>query len=202
MDNDSQGTASTGEEASHNARQLRVRYSFKNAEFEAEGTPEDVNRHAMAFLSVVTRRKSSSNEAASPYQRSLFEESDVPLFADNGTPETANHNGGRSHGDDDLLSFYLKKTLNPNTETCDATQSEQLLIITYYLEEYEHREHVVLADYRNAYSTLSKVPVSEPRNISARLGELVKDGLLRRVAGGYALTLRGKPAVEKIGRSN
>lgn len=188
----------------NHARRLRVRYSLKNAEFEAEGNPEDVNRHAIMFLSIATGQKTSRNhiEVAPPYQLALFEESDVPLLADSDTSEDADQNGEGSRGEDDLVAFYLKKTMDPNSETCDATQHEQLLIITHFFEEFKHRDHVKLADYRTAYVILSEVPVSVPRNITARLKELLKNGMLRSIAQGYALTLRGKQIVNKKGRGS
>lgn len=177
---------------------LSVRYRFKNAEFEATGAPEEVNRHVMAFFSYLSRGRTQQKELVSPYQQPLFAENETPLPASNGASTTAESDRDEVHGDEHLLSFYLEITFDSKRNTYDAKQSEQLLLITYHKEQYEHCSPVTLADYRKGYVVLGCIPVKEPRNISARLAELVEAEHLRKVGDGYSLTIMGKQFVEKM----
>jgi len=183
-----------------NQGHLKIRYKFKNNEFEGEGPADEVNRHAMAFLTTMATRKKtpSANSYTHHQQMGLFEETDKPLLGDNGLSENLIVDGEQNHSTETLLTFYLRTAWDAKEGISTASQANQLLLITYYLTQIQGISQLHLDDYRKAYSELSELPVKTPANISARLGELVKTDILRKVNDTYSFTYKGLQLTEKM----
>lgn len=181
-------------------RNFRVRYRFGDKEFEAEGNVQDVNQHALTFLSAVMRGNGDANEQQSPVQIDLFDTVDE-------SPKLTNNNVGKLHnitGNDkveELLPFYTRIALNPETQEHQLTQHDQLLVITHFIQECMGKAEVERDDYKNAYYDLRLVPVKEPANLTARLNELIEQGyVVKGKANGFVMTLRGKNYIQdKVG---
>lgn len=175
---------------------LRVSYRFGEAAFEAEGTPDDVNRHTAVFLTEV--KGGSARVFGFDDLKIESGKNDVPMLPDTDTSIQTQKNDA-VHGDVSLVSFYMETFFDPSTGETNSSQHEQLLFITSCFETKRAQQVVLPTDYTAAYDELSEVPVKKPGNTSARLGELVEQGLLRKVGKGYGLTVKGRQAVAKIG---
>jgi hypothetical protein len=170
-------------------REFYVRYKINDNEMEARGDRQHVNQHTVAFINMVAPKDT-------PVQLQLPTaiENETPVFLSNtGVTENSSGTNGQHHNSpQDLISFYRK--LAPKS------QHDQIMIITYYSGKFDGREQLSSpGDYKQAYSKLGKIPVSEPANLSARVNELVDRGLLYRLDTGLIeITLIGEEYVENL----
>lgn len=175
-------------------RNLRVRYEFGSAKFEAEGNAEDVARHSAAFLSEIHLKKKmpqSISATSEVIQLPLFDKSEVIVLEDTTTSQLPNASVVPK-SDPDLITFFMDKAVNPETMKVEPTQHNQLLIIAHFLQQYQGKETVSLADFQTAYKSLQQIPVQKPANLPARLSECVSRGFLFKKGDGFALTMGGK----------
>ncbi len=174
-----------GEDNSMDKR-VRVHYRLGDDELEAEGPPEEVNKHTAVFLSVVAKGKSVQLQLPFPV------EEETPLLGESSDVSSVIRGNGRNQQPPDLLSVYLKKA--------PKSQWQEILVITYWYQQYEHHEHVSTKDYRDAYRMLRRAGVKEPANISARAQDAVdRTYLYKSYEDQYGLTVQGEQFVDSMG---
>lgn len=107
-------------------------------------------------------------------------------------------------GDDDVvLERFKPNGIKPNLlqlyqKIEPQNQTEQVLLITYYLQYYEDMEQPKLEDYGQCFEELQKVPVDMPSNLKSTVRNVVDrtDYLYNPSRGKFSLTLKGKEWVE------
>lgn len=182
---------------SNGDRLVRVRYRFKDAEFEAEGPAEIVSQHAGAFFSVLAQ----STALAKPNgdtQLPQLEGNNMPLLSDNGMQEGTTLSNGANHSTISLEAFYLSVGWDASEGKSKLGQAQQILVITHYLAKFRQLECVTTADYAQAYAELDRLPVKMKKGFLTRLSELVRGESLRKVGKGYALTHKGEQSVASL----
>jgi hypothetical protein len=169
---------------------LRVHYKFPEGEFEAEGNVEDVNEHTKTFIMMLNHPSTVISSEAT-----LSVQENKPLSANNSLSGSNGMNN--THLPISLVEFYTDTACDA-TGISDLGQREQILAITWYLSEHEGKSLMTLHDYQQAYLELAEIPVTLPNNLTARLSENVKAGLLVKSKDGYKLTVRGKQQVREL----
>lgn len=91
-----------------------------------------------------------------------------------------------------LVNFY--RQLNPQSQT------EQVLVITYFMQNYEGLESLALEDYDRAYNLLRRIPVESPSNLKSSVRNVVDRTKYLRNAdrGRYMLTIEGEELVQRM----
>ena len=118
-----------------------------NEEIRIQGTPELVGRFLRAF-----------------FGEDSLDLSNLGL-ADGTEAASWDMSGRVPQGVSDLVSFYRSVDLDD--------QQDQILVITFYYQEYEGFDALSLSDYENAYNLLQRVPVKPPSNMKSSVRNVV-----------------------------
>lgn len=92
----------------------------------------------------------------------------------------------------DFLAFY--RQINPQSQT------DQILVITYYYQKYDGLENLSLEDYEKAYTLLRRIPIEKPSNVKSSIGNVVNrtEYLRNAERGQYLLTMTGEDHVDAL----
>lgn len=169
---------------------MRVRYRFGEAELEADGPVSDVNYHVGQFLSALAAVGSANSKLG---QKALPHYDQLPLITHQQTGTEASGrdviNGSDVQSQQEGIVAFMARMQGANPK---LTQHDQLMLLTYYFTKFESRLGMDFSDYKDAFLELEQLPLAAPRNMSARLSELTKSGMLYVKEGQYSLTLKGK----------
>lgn len=169
-------------------REFYVRYKFGDKEMEAKGHREDVNQHAMAFLTLVGDGKPVQLELPIPIEK------ETPmLIQSNGVSSKISGSNNVSHKP--LSTLYREKS--------PKSQPDQILVITYFYQVVMGYEKVSYDDLSSAYTQLLSVGADDPSNPRQAVKTLVERKLLykpNRGEGVFALTEQGVEYIEKMGK--
>lgn len=179
-----------------NDNHIEIEYQYGDSRFRGVGPADIVTMHASAFHAALDApfRDHGHKKLAvkvAPDQLPLFQENDpLPSGNDSGSDTAVSLELAVSHSTDFLTSY-----LQYNTKT----QKQQLMVVTELADKPAGAKGLGLNEYRHYYDLLADIPVSLPANFTARLTELVEDGLMRRHDDGtYTLTYKGKQLVETL----
>lgn len=155
-------------------------------EMMVRGQPELVGRFMRAFgVSEDSFSQGVENVSTSPFGEVADEH--LPSPTSNGSPTAATSPSATS-----LVNFY--RQLNPQSQT------EQVLVITYFMQNYEGLESLALEDYDRAYNLLRRIPVESPSNLKSSVRNVVDRTKYLRNAdrGRYMLTIEGEELVQRM----
>lgn len=172
---------------------IRVRYRFKDTEFEAEGPVEEVNRHTLEYLSRAHRPPSMQEvthmDAPNLQLSFLGQNEDAPRLADqsasiaNGVMSTA-----VIPEPIDICTLF--------TMCSPKTQADQVMLIIYHCKIHRRLEPVSYDDIDVGFLQLARCGVPTPTNPRMVIKQLIeKDQLLyrpNRANGEFALTIHGE----------
>jgi hypothetical protein len=165
---------------------IRVSYQFGDRRMEAEGPADEVNKHTLAFFSLVAPIEHSGH---------LVSElnGNTPLLGEsNGVPSPDSTDVEAEPKPLDLLTFYQKKA--------PKGQRDEILVITYFYQKFLNYEALSLDDYQEAYKTLRRLAIPEPSNYKSSVRNVVDrtDLLYTPIRGKFGLTLPGDNYVEGL----
>jgi hypothetical protein len=177
---------------------IRVRYRFEDTEFEAEGPVDEVNRHALEYLSRAPRRRPTriESEPVAPNLQLSF------LAGNEDTPQLAD--GGVSYDNGTMSTVSIPAPIDICTlfTTCaPKTQADQVLMIVYHCEVYQNLQVVGYQDIDEGFKQLARCGVPTPTNPRQAIKQLVeKDKMLcrpNRETGEFALTVQGRAFMDR-----
>lgn len=174
---------------------VRVRYRFGDKELEAEGPATEVEKHAVAFLSLAGEGKPVQLQLPEPVIV-IGEGAEVktPLLGES-SDVAEKINGSVAHENSlDLVSFY--HTLSPKS------QNEQIVAVTFFGGVHEARDFLTFDDYAEAFDKLLRAgkAAKPPRNqLRDMVNNAEKRGLIYRVRNGaFALKDKGMEMAQRM----
>jgi hypothetical protein len=118
----------------------------------------------------------------------------TPAFYENAGALSTNApvNGSQPKTFSDLPTLYRKT--NPKN------QSEEVLLIAYYLKHYKGMQNLKVGDFEQSYAELISVPVTPPTDMGDAISNAIKrtKWLRRQGKGCYILTLTGEDDIETM----